>query len=107
MTALTANASSNYSQDVIDSMVAQYEANPTRETVDAISEQIGKPVRSVISKLSALGVYQKAIPAAKKSEPVVKKEVFVAELQEKLGIELKSFNSMTKADLEALISHLG
>lgn len=107
MTTLTANASSNYSQEVIDSMVAEYTANPTRETVDSLSQATGKPVRSIISKLSALGVYVKAEKAAKKAEPVVKKEVFVAELQEKLGIELKSFNNMTKTDIEALISHLG
>ena len=107
MTTLTANASSNYSEETIAKMVETYEANPTRETVDSISERIGKPVRSVISKLSALGVYVKATPAAKASVPQIKKEVFVAQLQEKLGIELPSFEKMTKADIERLIAHLG
>ena len=107
MTNLTANASTNYSEEVIAQMVAEYEASPTRETVDSISERIGKPVRSVISKLSALGVYVKATPAAKANTPQIKKEVFVAQLQEKLGIELPSFEKMTKADIERLIAHLG
>jgi dTDP-4-amino-4,6-dideoxygalactose transaminase len=107
MTTLTANASSNYSEETIAKMVETYEANPTRATVDALAEEIGKPVRSIISKLSALGVYVKAEPARKNAEPQVKKEVFVAELQAKLGIELPSIEKMTKADIQRLIAHLG
>ena len=107
MTTLTANASANYTDEVIATMVAKYEENPTRETVDSLSVELGKPVRSIISKLSALGVYVKATPAAKASTPIVKKEVFVAQLQEKLGIELPSFEKMTKADIERLLAHLG
>lgn len=107
MTTLTANASSNYSQDVIDMMVAKYTETPTRETVDALAEETGKTVRSVISKLSALGVYVKVEKAAKKSEPQVKKEVFVAQLNERLGVELPSIGNMTKVDIQRLIEVLG
>jgi len=106
MTNLTANASSNYSEEVITNMVAQYEANPTRATVDAIAAEIEKPVRSVISKLSALGVYQKPAPAAKVSEPIIKKEVYVEKLDDVLGITLPSAKNMTKVDLQRLIDFL-
>jgi dTDP-4-amino-4,6-dideoxygalactose transaminase len=106
MTNLTANASTNYSEEMIASIKAAYTANPTRETVDALSKETGKPVRSLISKLSALGIYVKATPVAKTSEPIIKKEVFVAELQSKIGIELPSFEKMTKADIQSLIAHL-
>jgi hypothetical protein len=107
MTALTANASANYSEEIIATMVAKYEENPTRETVDALAEQFSKPVRSIISKLSALGVYQKATPATKKAEPIIKKEVYVAQLNERLGIELPSVGNMTKVDIQRLIEFLG
>lgn len=107
MTTMTANASSNYSQEVIDNMVAEYTANPTRETVDAISARIGKPVRSVISKLSAIGVYQKAEKAAKKAEPIIKKEVYIEQLNARLGVELPSIGNMTKVDIQRLIEFLG
>jgi len=106
MTNLTANASSNYSEEVITTMVAQYEADPTRATVDAIAAEINKPVRSVISKLSALGVYQKAAPAAKAAEPVIKKEVFVEQLDNLLGVNLPSAKNMTKVDIQRLIDFL-
>jgi hypothetical protein len=107
MTNLTANASTNYSEEIIKTMVAEYEANPTRETVNALAEQFSKPVRSIISKLSALGVYQKATPATKKAEPIIKKEVYVAKLNERLGIELPSAGNMTKVDIQRLIEFLG
>lgn len=107
MTTLTANASTNYTAQVIEAMTAAYEANPTRETVDTLAEEFNKPVRSVISKLSALGIYQKATPATKKAEPIIKKEVYVAQLNERLGVELPSVANMTKVDIQRLIEFLG
>ena len=107
MTVLTANASTNYTQEVIAIMVGDYEQNPTRETVDRLAEELNKPVRSIISKLSALGVYQKATPATKVAEPIIKKEVYVAQLNERLGIELPSVGNMTKVDIQRLIEFLG
>ena len=107
MTTLTANASTNYTAQVIEAMTSAYEANPTRETVDALAEEFNKPVRSVISKLSALGIYQKATPATKKAEPIIKKEVYVAQLNERLGVELPSVGNMTKVDIQRLIEFLG
>ena len=107
MTVLTANASTNYTQEVIAIMVGDYEQNPTRETVDRLAEELNKPVRSIISKLSALGVYQKATPATKVAEPIIKKEVYVAQLNERLGVELPSVGNMTKVDIQRLIEFLG
>jgi hypothetical protein len=91
---------------MINQMTTAYEAAPTRETVDALSESLNKPVRSVISKLSALGIYQRQERVAKTGKPIVKKEVFVAEVQERLGAEFPSMEKMTKADLERLVSVL-
>jgi hypothetical protein len=90
MTDLTASVSQNYSEEMINQMTTAYEAAPTRETVDALSESLNKPVRSVISKLSALGIYQRQERVAKTGKPIVKKEVFVAEVQERLGAVLSS-----------------
>ena len=44
---MTANKSNNYPQDVIDSMVSAYEANPTRATVDQLALDFSKTQRSV------------------------------------------------------------
>lgn len=103
MTTLTAKASNNYTQEMIDAMTAQYTANPTRATVDALASEFDKTARSIISKLSTLGIYQKAERVTKRGEPIVKKEVFVAQIQEALGGEFPSLEKMTKADLVALV----
>ena len=106
MTALTAKASGNYSEEMIATMTERYTANPNRATVDALAEEFDKTARSVISKLSTLGIYQKAERVTKRGEPIIKKEVYIAQIQEALGIELASFEKMTKSDLQDLADML-
>ena len=106
MTALTAKASGNYSEEMIATMTERYTANPNRATVDALAEEFDKTARSVISKLSTLGIYQKAERVTKRGEPIIKKEVYIAQIQEALGIELASFDKMTKSDLQDLADML-
>jgi hypothetical protein len=103
---LTANASQNYSESMISEITSQYTANPVRATVDALAEKFDKSPRSIIAKLSALGIYQKAERVTKRGEPVVKKEFFVNAVNERLGRELPSVAKMTKVDLQALLELL-
>ena len=103
---LTANASQNYSESMIAEITAKYSADPVRATVDALAAQFDKSPRSIIAKLSALGIYQKAERVTKRGEPVVKKEFFVNAVNERLGRELPSVAKMTKVDLQALLELL-
>ncbi len=94
----------NYTDEMVEHMVAAYEDTPTLATVDALVAEFGKPKRSIISKLSSLGVY-KAQPrnTTKKGEPVVRKSELVAQIQASLGTnQLDSLAKASKADLEAL-----
>ena len=97
-------ATANYTEAMTEKMIAQYSANPTRDTVDMLAEELGKNARSVIAKLSREGVY-KAVPRVTKSgEPVVRKaELTCSSIQETLGIELPSLVKASKADLQRLI----
>ena len=103
---MTANASQNYSESMIAEITAKYSADPVRATVDALAAQFDKSPRSIIAKLSALGIYQKAERVTKRGEPVVKKEFFVNAVNERLGRELPSVAKMTKVDLQALLELL-
>ena len=103
---MTANASQNYSESMIAEITAKYSADPVRATVDTLADQFGKSPRSIIAKLSALGIYQKAERVTKRGEPVVKKEFFVNAVNERLGRELPSVAKMTKVDLQALLELL-
>ena len=94
----------NYTDEMVEHMVAVYEDTPTLATVDALVAEFGKPKRSIISKLSSLGVY-KAQPrnTTKQGEPVVRQSERVAQILASLGTnQLDSLAKASKADLEAL-----
>jgi hypothetical protein len=97
----------NYTDEMVESIVAEYEAAPSRETVDALAAQFNKTSRSIIAKLSTLGVYKAPSRVTKTGKPVVKKETLVAEIVAAVGVELPSLVKANKQDLEALVAALG
>lgn len=101
-----ADAKKNYSDEVVAQMTEQYVANPTRETVDALAQEFGKSVRSIIAKLSREGVYIAQPKVTKTGEPVVRKAELVALIEENFGIEVPSLVKASKADLQRLIDSL-
>ena len=101
---MTANASKNYTDEMISAISSQYTANPVRATVDALAKEFNKTPRSIIAKLSALGLYVKVERATKRGEPVVRKDELVAQVQNSLGFEAPSLTKMTKVDLQNLIN---
>ena len=103
---VTAKSSANYSDADITIITDEYTLEPTRETVDALAERLNKTPRSIIAKLSALGIYKKAERVTKRGEPVVMKAELVAKVQNAVGRELPSLAKMTKPDLNSLIDAL-
>jgi len=103
---VTAKSSANYSDADITIITDEYALEPTRETVDALAERLNKTPRSIIAKLSALGVYQKAERVTKRGEPVIMKAELVEKVQNAIGRELPSLNKMTKVDLQFMIDAL-
>ena len=69
-----------------------------------LAVEFGKTPRSIIAKLSALGIYVKTERATKRGEPVVRKDELVAQVQASIGRELPSLVKMTKVDLQNLIN---
>ena len=94
----------NYTDEMVEHMVAAYEDMPTLATVEDLVIEFGKPKRSIISKLSSLGVY-KAQPrnTTKQGEPVVRKADIADAIQEALGTrQLPTLVKMSKSDLQTL-----
>ena len=102
----TAIRPKNYTDEMVASMTAQYEANPTRDTVDALAAEMGKSVRSIIAKLSREGVYVAQPKVTKSGEPVVRKQELVSEVAQHFGIELPTLVKASKADLQRLVDAL-
>ena len=103
---VTAKSSSNYSDADIAVLTEEYQLEPTRETVDSLATQLNKTPRSIIAKLSALGVYQKAERITKRGEPVIMKAELVSKVQNAIGRDLPSLTKMTKVDLQFMIDAL-
>ena len=93
----------SYTEELTASIVEEYNASPTRETVEAIAARIAKSSRSVIAKLAALGVYQTPQRTTKTGEPIVKKEEMVAEIEAILAISVPTLVKAGKQDLQELV----
>jgi len=96
----------NYTEEMVDAMVADYEANPTLETVASLAAEFNKSTRSIVAKLVREGVYKAQPKAVAAKVAVVRKSELVATINEALGLELASLEKATKGDLEALVAAL-
>ena len=103
----TAIRPKNYTEEMVAQMTAAYEANPSRETVEQLAENLGKSVRSVIAKLSREGVYVAQPKVTKTGEPVVRKQELVVALQDHFGIVIPTLVKASKADLQRLVDSIG
>ena len=101
---------SNYTQEQVEVMIAWYTAEPTRETVEKLSQEFGKSIKSIIGKLSREGVYQKAVYKTKTGEIPITKAQIVENLAELLEIPSNKIMGLEKApkqDIKFLHDTLG
>lgn len=99
----------NYTDEMVNTMTEQYQANPTRETVDALAREFGKTTRSIIAKLSREGVYVAQPRTTKTGEPIVSKNEIVNDIASLLQVEVDDIASLekaTKIDLRNLVERL-
>ncbi len=96
----------NYTEEMVARMEEVYSANPTRETAEVLAVEFDKPVRSVIAKLSNLGIYKAQARVTKSGAPVVRKEEIVAKIQATVGVQVPTLAKATKQDLQTLLAAL-
>jgi hypothetical protein len=94
----------NYTTAMVERMIARYE-ELGNEGIEAIAEELGKPVRSVRSKLVREGVYVAAPKAAKvaKVEGPSKKEL-LNELETLVSFNVNGLTGATKDAISAVIA---
>jgi len=95
-----------YTQEITDRMVAQYKQ---QVPVQEIAQQLDVPERSIIAKLSSLGVYHKKPYLNKRGEPPVKKSEQIQRLATLLEVaetELESLEKVNKTVLKLLEDNL-
>jgi len=93
----------NYSADLTNAIVAQYEAGVS---VESIAADIDKSVRSVRSKLVREGVYvAKPKATSRKSNEPTKKELLI-QLEDLAPFPVQGFMGATKEAIHDLIKYL-
>lgn len=92
----------NYTPEQTATIVAEYSANPTAETVAELAQTFGKTVRSIVAKLSREGVYKAKEYKTKTGETPVKKDAHADAIGAVLKLTEAETESLTKANKTAL-----
>lgn len=95
----------NYTPDQVTTMVQEYQAAPTKETVDSLAARFGKTARSIVAKLAKEQVYQSKGKEAGKREML--KAEMVAEIAKLVNKTEEQLESLEKATGPALLMVLG
>lgn len=90
----------NYTPEQTAVLVSRYVDD--KMTVEALAEQFGKSVRSIVAKLSREGVYQKKVYVSKTGEPVQKKDQTADAIGAILRLSEADTDSLAKANKRAL-----
>ncbi len=88
-----------YTPEVTAKLVTDYQAGASTEELAA---QLDVPVRSVIAKLSSLGVYQKKSYLNKRGEVPIKKEEYIDRLAILLNVNIDRLESLEKVNKNVL-----
>jgi len=89
-----------YTPELTDRISKEYqEGKPVKQ----LAEELGVPERSIIAKLSALGIYQKKQYLNKRGEVPVTKQVYIDRIASMLDINAELLDSMEKVTKNALI----
>lgn len=92
----------NYTPEMTKTLVEAYVAAPTKETVEALAEKLGRSVKSVVAKLAREGVYHAATKTPGKREML--KSEMVAEIAKLTGRSEEALESLEKATGPALMA---
>lgn len=87
---------------MVDLMKERYSANPTRETVEELANELNKSIKSVIGKLSREGVYEKTEYLTKTGEKPVTKRELVEKVSEILGVDYQALAGLEKSPKSSL-----
>jgi hypothetical protein len=88
-----------YTKEITDRIIADYKAKvPVRDIATAIDV----PERSVIAKLSSLGVYEKKTYVNKRGELPVKKSEHIERIAELLEVNSEVLESLEKVNKQVL-----
>ena len=84
-----------YTKEITDRLVTDYQAGTS---IDDLAKILDVPARSVIAKLSSLGVYQRRQYLNKRGEVPVKKSEYIERIGKLLDMNLELLESLEKVN---------
>lgn len=84
-----------YTKEITDRMISDYQSGVAAQQ---IAVDLDVPERSVIAKLSSLGVYQKKTYVNKRGEVPIKKSEHIERIAELLNVNLELLESLEKVN---------
>jgi len=94
---------SKYTEQEVTLIVEAYNENPTKETIDRLAATLEKSSRSIIGKLSKVGVYKKVPYSPKYADEVITKEDLVNRIAEYLDLDTDLLAGLAKSQKPALL----
>lgn len=92
-----------YTKEVTDLITKAYKEEPSQNTVKKLAEELSVPDRSIIAKLSSLGIYKKKEYVNKRGEPPTKKAEHIENIANLLNINLELLDSLEKVNKSVLL----
>ena len=92
----------NYTEQQVEHMIEAYQAQPNRETVDKLAEELDKSVKSIIGKLSREGVYRKQVYKTKTGEVPITKDELITGLADLFEVESSKLMGLEKAPKQVI-----
>lgn len=90
-----------YDKETTDLLLALYDGGNGTKISD-LALRFSVPTKSIIAKLSSLGVYHKAPYLTKQGEPPVKKEEYIERIAAALEVNVEILDSLEKANKNVL-----
>lgn len=92
-----------YTDEQTEYLLQEYQRNSSQETIERLVVELGFPKRSIIGKLSRLGVYKKEPYKPKYAEKPISKEDLVDHLSYQLGADSERLSGLSKSQKPALL----
>ena len=89
-----------YTNEEVEYLQETYDR--TQESIDRMAQVLGKSRRSIIGKLSRLGIYEKKVYTTKRGELPITKAELVHRISQQRGIEVEKLAGLEKAPKEVL-----
>ena len=91
-----------YSKEITDKLIKDYNGGEGKSVAE-IAGELDVPEKSIIAKLSSLGVYKKKVYLNKRGEPPVKKEEYIDRLAKLLDVNRDRLESLEKVNKSVLV----